>query len=202
MAKAADSVWFVAIGASGAEGFNDIKTVLRELPPSLNAAVLIVLHRPWDKPSHLAEVLDQSAQMPVHVAQEGKRFIAGHAYVGEPADHLTLAANTFGNLVDDPGGLHRNRTVDLLFRSVAAHGGNRIIGVVLSGSLDDGSRGLAAINKAGGLSMVITPTTQLGGDMPKNAINYDGPIDLIGSASEIAHSINVAVQRATLDPAA
>jgi two-component system chemotaxis response regulator CheB len=185
--------WFVAIGASGSEGLDDIQMVLHALPPSLNAVVMIVLHRPWDKPSHLAAVLGRSSQMPVHVAQEGERFTAGCAYVGEPADHLTLTANTFGQLVDDPDRLHRNRTVDLLFRSVAAHGGSHIIGVVLSGSLDDGSRGLAAINEVDGLSMVLTPTAQSGRSMPKNAIDYDGPIDVIGSPSEIARAISVAV---------
>jgi len=195
MAELTGCPWFVAIGASGGEGLEDIKTVLRALPSSLNAVVLIVLHRPWDKPSHLVEVLGRASKMPVCVAQEGERFTAGWAYVGEPADHLTLAASTFGQLVDDPHRLHRNRTVDLLFRSVAAHGGSRIIGVVLSGSLDDGSRGLAAINKAGGLSMVLTPGRPPRHGMPENAIDYDGPIDLIGSPLEIAQALCVAVQQ-------
>jgi chemotaxis response regulator CheB len=186
--------WFVALGASGGDGLGDIEDVLRDLPPSLNAIVLIVLHRLWDQPSRLAEVLGRASQMPVCVAQNGDRFAVGTAYVGEPADHLTLAANTFGLLLDDPDRQHRNRTVDLLFRSVAAHGGTRIIGVVLSGSLDDGSRGLAAINKVGGLSMVLTPAKPPERDMPQNAIDYDGPINLIGSSYEIARAICAAVQ--------
>lgn len=201
MTEPAIGPWFVAIGASGRDGLDDIKMVLRELPRSLNAVVLIVLHRLWDKPSHLAEVLGRSSQMPVRVARDGERFTAGKAYVGKPADHLALAANTFGQLVDDPDRLHRNRTVDLLFRSVAAHGGSRIIGVVLSGSLDDGSRGLAAINEVGGLSMALTPPMPPGRGMPENAIDYDGPIDLIGSPSEIAQAIYATVQQSTSDPA-
>ncbi|MHC2109222.1 chemotaxis protein CheB [Methylobacterium sp. CM6246] len=187
--------WFVAIGASGADGLDDIRVILRELPPSLNAVVLIVLHRLWDKPSHLAAVLGRVAHMPVCVALDGDRYTPGTAYIGEPADHLTLAANSFGRLVDDPNRTQRNRTVDLLFRSVAAHGGSRIIGVVLSGSLDDGSRGLAAINEIGGLTMVVTPARPPEQGMPENAISYDGPIDLIGSPSEIAQAICAAVQQ-------
>jgi two-component system, chemotaxis family, protein-glutamate methylesterase/glutaminase len=163
--------------------------------------VLIVLHRPWDELSHLAEVLGHASQMPGHVAQEGKRFTAGHAYVGEPADHLTLAANTFGHLVSDPNRQYRNRTVDLLFRSVTAHGGHCYIGVVLPGFLDDGSRGLAAINEAGALSMVFTPTSPRGRDMPKNAIKYDGPIDLIDNPSKIAQAIFAAARQSAPDPA-
>jgi two-component system chemotaxis response regulator CheB len=187
--------WFVAIGASGSDGLHDISAVLRELPPSLNAVVLIVLHRLWDKPSHLAAVLGRAARMPVRVALDGDQFTPGTAYVGEPADHLTLVANSFGRLIDDPDCTHRNRTVDLLFRSVAAHGGSRIIGVVLSGSLDDGSRGLAAIKEIGGLSMVLTPARPLEQGMPENAISYGGPIDLIGSPSEIAQAICAAVRQ-------
>lgn len=186
--------WFVAIGASGSDGLRDIQDVLHALPPALDAVVLVVLHRSWDHSSHLVEILNRVSKMPVRVAWKGEKFAAGQVYVGEPSDHLALAANSFGQLVDDPERRYRNRTVDLLFRSVAAHGGPRIIGVVLSGALDDGSRGLAAINEAGGLTMVLTPTRSIEQGMPENAIAYDGPIDLIGSSLEIATGICEAVQ--------
>ncbi|MCJ2111572.1 chemotaxis protein CheB [Methylobacterium sp. E-025] len=192
----ADSVtpWFVAVGASGAEGISDIKVLLHTLLPSLPAVVLIVLHRPWDRISHLREVLARDSNLPVVIAAQGERFEHGVAYIGEPADHLTLAAKSFGAIVGDPHRLHGNRTVDLLFRSVAAHGGHRMIGVILSGSLDDGSRGLAAIHAAGGLTMVLTPSAQPRPGMPENAIAYDGPIDVIGSPHDIAAAIEKAVR--------
>ena len=63
-----------------------------------------------------------------------------------------------------------------------------MIGVVLSGSLDDGSRGLAAIHKAGSLSMVLTPAGPPERGMPENAIKFDGPHQL-GSSKEIAEAI-------------
>lgn len=188
------SHWYVAIGASGGDGLDDIKEVLRNLPAPLNAVVLIVLHRLWDARSKLAEVLARSSQMPVKIARDGEKFEVGTVYVGEPADHLTLAKNSFGLLIDDPGRHHGNRTIDLLFRSVAAHGGIRMIGVILSGSLDDGSRGLAAIKAAGGLSMVLTPSAPPTKGMPENAINFDGPIDLIGNPITIAKGICQAVK--------
>ncbi|WP_375462571.1 chemotaxis protein CheB [uncultured Methylobacterium sp.] len=181
--------WYVAIGASGSEGLKDIKGLLADLPIALEAVVMVVLHRPWDRVSHLRAVLADAASMPVVVAARGERFQAGTIYVGEPADHLTLAARSFGELVDDPHRAHRNRTVDLLFNSVAVHGGGRIIGVVLSGSLDDGARGLAAIHAAGGATMVMTPDGGPVRGMPENAIAYDGPIDVIGSARTIAAAI-------------
>ncbi len=85
---------------------------------------------------------------------------------------------------------HRNRTVDLLFSSVARYAEGKAIGVILSGALDDGSSGLAAIHHAGGLTMVLTPSeyAEVGG-MPRNAIDYDGPIDVTGSICQIADAI-------------
>jgi len=185
--------WFIAVGASGAEGLGDIKQLMSELPSSLPAVVMIVLHRPWDRPSHLQSVLAKASKMPVHIAVEGERFEPGNAYIGEPADHLTLAARSFGDLVADPDRLYRNRTVDLLFHSVAAHGKACTIGVILSGSLDDGARGLAAIHAAGGLTMVLTPDAPPGRGMPENAISYDGPIDVIGGPHQIAAALQDAV---------
>ncbi|MCW6513193.1 chemotaxis protein CheB [Lichenifustis flavocetrariae] len=185
--------WFVAIGASGGKGLSDIQAILSLLPRALKAIVLIVLHRPWDHLSHLQEVLARASLMPVRTAANGTLLEMGNAYIGAPGDHLTLAAGGFGVLVSDPFRKHRNRTIDLLFRSVAAHGGNRMIGVVLSGALDDGARGLTALHEAGGLSMVLTPTEPPDCGMPENAINYDGPIDRIGNPSDIALAICEAV---------
>lgn len=183
------SPWFIAIGASGAEGLDDIRKLLSALPPAFPAVILVVLHRQWDHPSHLAAILARACRLPVVVASQGERLEAGTVYIGAPAEHLTLAASSFGEIIDDPGRLYGNRTVDLLFKSVAAHAGNRMIGVVLSGALDDGSRGLAAIHKAGGVTMVLTPTHQPHRGMPENAISYDGPIDLIGDPQRIAKGI-------------
>jgi two-component system chemotaxis response regulator CheB len=180
--------WVVAIGASGGQGLDDIKQLLGALPSTLAAIIMIVLHRRWREPTELRAILARSSSLPVIVAIPGKRLQVGNVYIGEPSTHLTLAADTFGELIDDPGRTYVNRTVDLLFTSMAAHAGTRMIGVVLSGSLDDGSRGLAAIHKAGGVTMVLTPGGPPKG-MPENAIGYDGPIDLIGSPRRLAEGI-------------
>jgi len=194
MKAATVAPWFVAIGASGREGLDDIRELLRQLPSSLGAVVLIVLHRPWHRLSHLQSILARASQMPVVIASQGEHFDQGNAYIGEPEDHLTLASRSFGELINDPEGHYRNRTVDLLFRSVAAHGGERTIGVILSGSLDDGSRGISAIRHAGGRTMVLTPGALSRRGMPENAIAYDGPIDLIGDPRQIADAICKAVR--------
>ena len=183
------SPWIVAIGASGSEGLGDIKDLLAALPDALPAIIMIVLHRGWHQPTNLREILARECTLPVIIAAEGERLEVGKVYIGEPAQHLTLAANTFGNLTDGPDRDYGGRTVDLLFNSVAAHAGKRMIGVVLSGALDDGSRGLAAIHKAGGISMVLTPAFPLERGMPENAVIFDGPISLIGDSKHIADGI-------------
>jgi two-component system, chemotaxis family, protein-glutamate methylesterase/glutaminase len=185
--------WFIVIGASGREGLDDIRDLLRELPSSLFAVVLIVLHRPWHQISRLQTVLARESQLPVVIATHGERFEPGTVYIGEPEDHLTLATNSFGFLVHDPERQYGNRTVDLLFQSVAAHGGERVLGVILSGSLDDGSRGLAAIHHSGGLTMVLSRASHTRG-MPEYAIAYDGPVDVIGDLRRIAGAIQDTVR--------
>jgi two-component system chemotaxis response regulator CheB len=183
------SPWFVAIGASGAEGMSDLLALLNSLPSPIPAVTLVVLHRPWDRASNLRAVLGDGCRQPIVIADEGQSFDPGTVYIGEPAAHLVLAERTFGELVQDPGRAYSNRTVDLLFRSVAEHARGHVIGVVLSGSLDDGSRGLASIHAAGGLTMVVTPEPASPPGMPENAIVYDGPIDFIGSPAQIAAGI-------------
>jgi chemotaxis response regulator CheB len=180
--------YFVSIGASGAEGLGDIKGLLTALGQLPNATVMVVLHRPFDRPSSLQAILESATLMPVLVAGDGMKLERGTCYIGEPAAHLHLANNSFGALERDPGRKYRNRTVDLLFGSLATHAGERAIGVVLSGSLDDGSRGLAAIHHAGGLTMVVLSTSVPTG-MPGRAIAYDGPIDCIGTIDHIAKTL-------------
>ena len=177
--------FFVAVGASGGEGLNDIKELLRTLPKPTLAVVMVVLHRPSDRVSALRDVLARACDMPVVVAEEAETFVPGTCYIGEPDAHLTLVSRNAAGLVPGAGHSHRNRTIDTLFISLARHAGPRTIGVVLSGSLDDGSRGLSAIHHARGLTMVLDPGHKPRG-MQQNAIDFDGPISFIGTAKEIA----------------
>ena len=183
---------FIAIGASGAEGLDDIRTLLALMPKPVPAIVMVVLHRPSDKLSQLRDVLALNGGISIVVAAEAERLEEGVCYIGEPDGHLTLMNTQFAHLV--PGGGHRlrGRTIDTLFESLAAHAGARAIGVVLSGALDDGSRGLAAIHAAGGLTMVLEPGKKSRG-MQQNAIEYDGPISSIGSSATIAAAISQAI---------
>jgi two-component system chemotaxis response regulator CheB len=181
--------YFVAIGASGEQGLSEIKALLSRFPPDIDAIVLVVLHRPCDRISRLHQILSTVSALPVLIAERGAHFKVGTCYIGEPADHLALAESNQIRLVPGADDEYRNRTVDLLFASVALHAKKRGIGIVLAGALDDGSRGLAAIHHAGGTTMVITTGNKASAGMPENASNYDGPIDFLGSVEEIAAQI-------------
>ncbi len=189
-----NSSFCIAVGASGKDGLRDIKKLSDAFPSGLAAVLLIVLHRPSDKPSHLREFLSRGCPMPVRIPDEGEHFQVGTCYIGEPAAHLTLAARSDVKLVPGAHNLYRNRTVDLLFTSVACHAKTRGLGVVLSGDLDDGARGLAAIHNEGGATMVLARHSDIPG-MPENAATYDGPIDFIGSVEEIALEVKTRVGR-------
>ena len=182
---------FVAIGASGAEGLDDIRALLHLLRKPVEAVVMVVLHRPSDKVSALRDVLARACRMKVVVASEAETLEAGVCYIGEPSGHLTLVDAHLAHLVPGSGNRLRGQTVDILFESLAKHAGARATGVVLSGALADGSRGLAAIHAAGGLTMVLNPSNKLRG-MQQNAIDYDGSITLVGTSREIASAIDQA----------
>jgi chemotaxis response regulator CheB len=177
--------YFIVIGASGSEGLNDIQAVLGALPQPLAAVVMVVLHRPSDRISSLRDVLARASSMPVLVAEDAGELKPGTCYIGEPDGHLTLVARNMAHLVPGSGNVLRNRTIDTLFLSVARHAGPQAVGIVLSGSLSDGSRGLAAIHAAKGFTMVLDPGHKPRG-MQQNAIDYDGPINFIGGAKQIA----------------
>ena len=181
--------YFIAIGASGSEGLNDIQRLLSYLSRRTPAVVMVVWHRPNDRISYLRDMLASNSRMPVIIASEATLLEQGNCYIGEPDGHLTLMSRNRAHLLVGSGDRLRNRTIDALFSSVADQAGSRAIGIVLSGTLDDGSRGLAAIHGARGLTMVLDPGLKIRG-MQQNAIDFDGPISFIGTAPQIAEVVN------------
>ena len=184
----------IAIGASGGDGLNDIEELLALLPDPLHAVVMVVLHRPTKAISQLQLILARCSLLPVEIANHGQLMRRGIVYIGQPTQHLTMIGESEAGLVEVLGDEHRNRTVDLLFHAVARHAGPAAIGIILSGSLDDGARGLKAIHHAQGTTMVLTPGGEGSPGMPENAIAYDGPIDVVGSAETIAAAVGARLE--------
>jgi two-component system chemotaxis response regulator CheB len=165
--KAAIMAKVICIGAS-LGGMEALQTLLPRLPADLPASLFFVRHVPSDGP-RLAEVLGKSSRMPVHDAIDGELFQEGHLYVAVPDHHLIVKAEcmrvTFGS--------RENRwrpSIDVLLRSAAvAHGANAA-GVILTGALDDGVAGLAAIKRCGGLAVVQDPDDAEFPELPASAI--------------------------------
>ncbi len=159
----------IVIGAS-AGGVDALRELVRGLPPDLPAAVFVVLHIGRAK-SVLATILGREGPLPVAPARSGERIERGRIYVAVPDRHLLLH--------DDHillrRGPHENMSrpaIDPLFRSAACSFGGRVIGVVLSGALNDGTAGLRAIKRCGGLAVVQDPADAAISDMPLSALRY------------------------------
>ena len=160
--------------------------LVRDLPADFPAPIAVVLHVPADSPSVLAQILARKGPLQARTAESGDRFEAGTIYVAKPDHHLIVRDN--GELtLHVARGPRENRhrpSVDPLFRSAALAVRENAIGVILSGSLDDGTAGLLAIKQCGGLAVVQEPSDALFASMPQSAIeNFE--VDHIAPIAEM-----------------
>jgi two-component system chemotaxis response regulator CheB len=156
----------IVIGAS-AGGVEAISTVVARLPRDLRAAVLIVLHVSRGR-SVLPEILTRAGQLPAIHPDDGDPLEYGRIYVAPPDHHLTVEPGKV-RVMHGPTENGCRPAVDPLFRSAARVYGPRVIGVVLTGALDDGTAGLAAVKEAGGLAIVQDPDEAFASSMPRSA---------------------------------
>jgi two-component system chemotaxis response regulator CheB len=156
----------IVIGAS-AGGVETISTVVAGLPFDLRAAVFVVLHVSRGR-SVLPEILTRAGSLPASHPNDGEPVKYGQIYVARPDHHLTLEENTI-RVVHGPTENGCRPAVDPLFRSAARVYGPRVIGIILTGALDDGTAGLAAVKEAGGIAIVQDPTDAFSPSMPRSA---------------------------------
>lgn len=161
------------MGAS-AGGVDAFREIVSALPRNFAASVFIVLHISPDSPSRLHAILARYAELPVLQAKDGARIERGRIYVARPDHHLVLEARRM-RVVRGPRENRHRPAIDPLFRSAARAFGSRVIGVLLSGMLDDGTNGLQVIHAAGGLSVVQDPKEAEFSTMPHNAVEFDTP---------------------------
>jgi two-component system chemotaxis response regulator CheB len=158
----------VVIGAS-AGGLDALRILLAGLPSELPAGLFVVLH--VGQASDLPSVLDRVSALPVRCGVNGVPFQKGHVYVAPPGKHLLLH-DEHVLLRRGPRENLARPAIDPLFRSAAASLATRVIGVILSGALSDGTAGLLAIKRCGGLAIVQDPDDALVPDMPANALRH------------------------------
>jgi two-component system chemotaxis response regulator CheB len=161
--------WLIVIAGS-AGALSALRAIARELTPNLDAAVVVLTHRPPDYRSHLAEILRRSGPLPATDAQDGEPLEAGRIYVVPSGHtHLRVAGDTL-RLVDGPPIAFNRPAADPLFESAAQAFGDRAIGVILSGGSQNGSAGLGAIHAAGGATLVQDLTEAEQATMPGSAL--------------------------------
>jgi len=182
----------VVIGTS-AGGVGALQGIVRALPPDFPASVFVVMHLSPHVPTFLSEVLMTSGQLPATTVIHPLPFEPGHLYM-PPADHHLIVERRVVLSNRGPRENWFRPSIDVLFRSAAAAHGPRVIGVVLTGFLDDGSAGLAAIQQKGGITMVQDPDDAFFPDMPRNALE-SVDVDHCLPLSEIPKMLNELVRQ-------
>lgn len=173
----------IVVGAS-AGGVEALMQLVREFPVDLPASVFVVLHIPAQSPSLLAEILSRAGLMKAVHPVDYQKIKQGCIYVAPP-DHHLLIEKGFMRVVRGPQEKRHRPAIDPLFRSAAVAYGSQVVGVILTGALDDGTAGLLAVKQRGGVAIVQDPRDARYPDMPKSAlahvnVDYCLPIAQIG----------------------
>ena len=173
----------VAIGAS-AGGFQALRELAKGLPGDFPAALLVTIHLHPEASKVLPDLVDRAGPLPAGFAEDGEEIARGGIYIAPPDLHL---------LVDDGRVMLRRGprengarpAIDPMFRSVAVAYGSRAIGVILTGGLNDGSSGLNAIKRCGGIAVVQDPRDAQYPDMPTSAL-ASTPVDHVVTLGDMA----------------
>jgi two-component system chemotaxis response regulator CheB len=173
----------IVIGSS-AGGLPALMEIISSLPADFPAAILVVQHIPPYTVSNLHHILDRLGPLQAVMAVDGDTIEPGKIYVAIPDHHLMVEQEK----IIVKRGPKENRfrpSIDALFRSAAYTYGSRVIGIVLSGVLDDGTSGLWSVKRLGGITIIQEPADALFPQMPLNAQEYV-QIDYTVPASQIA----------------
>ncbi|MDQ4122147.1 MAG: chemotaxis protein CheB [Acidobacteriota bacterium] len=173
----------IVIGAS-AGGYEALKILVAGLPVNLPASIFVVWHMSPDiRESVLPQVLQKVGRLPASQAVDSEPIRAGRIYVAPPDYHLLVEQNRV-RITRGPKENRFRPVVDPLFRSAAYGFGSRVIGVILSGALDDGTSGLWTIKYRGGAAIVQDPLDAEFPSMPKSAMR-EVKVDYCAPVSEI-----------------
>ncbi len=160
----------IVIGTS-AGGLKALTAIVSELPSDLAASVLVVQHLSPDHPSILPRILADVGRLPAEHPVDGTPLHHGRIYVAPPDHHLLVTQGVL-RVVRGPKENRFRPSIDALFRSAAVACGPAVVGVVLTGALSDGTIGLQAIRRRGGVTIVQDPSEAEFPSMPSSALRY------------------------------
>jgi two-component system CheB/CheR fusion protein len=158
----------IGIGVSEG-GIEPLRTILFLLPFEPNAAFFVLNHLPPDFPSFTAQLLQHYTTMPIHEGGEDMLIMPGHVYL-TPVNYYMTVYNGFLKLEKRELKPKSNRAINIFLNSIALNTGGRAVGILLSGSGNDGVEGLANIASEGGITIVQSPETAKFPQMAKTAI--------------------------------
>ncbi|PPV06247.1 protein-glutamate methylesterase [Xanthomonas bromi] len=163
----------IVIGAS-AGGVMALQALLSGLAAGLPVPMLVVLHLPRDRPSHIAELLDARCALPVREAEDKQPLLAGTVTVAPPDYHLLVETRDSLALSMDAPVLFSRPAIDPLFESAADVFGARLLAILLTGASTDGSAGVAAVRAVGGTAWIQRPDDAVASLMPAAALAHAG----------------------------
>jgi two-component system, chemotaxis family, protein-glutamate methylesterase/glutaminase len=164
-----------------------LQRIFADLPPDLPATVFVVVHI-GQQNSYLANALDRCGSLRVVNAEDGMPVERGSIYLAPPDHHLLLLEDTI-RLGHGPRENMCRPAVDPLFRSAAVAYGPRVIGAVLTGTLNDGAAGIAAVKQCGGVTVVQNPSDAQAASMPLGALRATD-VDYRAPAAELGRLLD------------
>jgi two-component system chemotaxis response regulator CheB len=173
----------ITVGAS-AGGIEALSQLVGGLPAHLPAAVFVVVHVAPHGTSVLPRILQRAGRLPAAHPRDGEPIVPGRIYIAPPDFHLLVKPGHV-RLTRGPCENGHRPAADPLFRTAARYYGPRVIGVVLSGALDDGTAGMMAVKRGGGVAVVQDPEEALFSGMPRSAlehaaVDYSVPVAEVG----------------------
>jgi two-component system, chemotaxis family, protein-glutamate methylesterase/glutaminase len=185
---AADCIEAIVIGTS-AGGVQALLRILSPLPRQLRMPIVIVLHMPEKRDSLLEKVFQEHMAPPVRMARDKEPIDPGTVYFAGPGYHLSIERDRHFSLSSEEPANYSRPAIDFLMTSAADAYGAALLGILLTGSNEDGARGLASVHDAGGITVVEDPATAEFATMPQAARELREP-DYILSLDQIQSLIH------------
>jgi two-component system, chemotaxis family, protein-glutamate methylesterase/glutaminase len=183
----------IIVFGGSAGGIDALRQIVKAIPPTISASVLVVVHLYPKGQNYLPSILAREGRIPAHLAIDGCPIRPNHIYVA-PSDTHLLVEDGYLRLSKAAKENGSRPAIDPLFRSVAQNYGSQAVGIILSGLLDDGTSGLHAIKRAGGIAVIQDPQDAAFPDMPQNAQKYVD-VDYCVPASKIGPLLTKLTER-------
>lgn len=189
-----DAFYIVGVGAS-AGGLEALEEMFAKMPPDPGMAFVVVQHLSPDFESHMDDLLGRKTKLPTQLVVDGVQVQPNQIYLIPPGKELIIVG---GKLIlsDKSNGESPKLPIDSFLRSLANDAGSKSVGVILSGTGTDGSRGIRDIHAAGGLVICQDPETAKFDGMPKSA-RHTGVVDLELPPDQIADALHQFLHRGT-----